>query len=155
MSTPVRPPQGTPPDRREAGGTARRKGKKRRVVQGSGFVRFLMHPVGKTLMGLVLLVIVVGAGVFIHYYSKYAKLIDERLKGGPYTTTSRIYAAPQSIAVGDVSSPGDIATALRSAGYNENKKNTTGYYALKSDSIDIFPGSESYFQEEPAAIRFA
>ncbi len=155
MSTPERPPQGKTPDRRDAGGSAARNGKKRRVVQGSGLARFLMHPVGKTLLGLILLVIVVGGGVFIHYYLKYAKLIDDRLKGGPYTSTSRIYAAPESIAVGDVSSPGDIATALRSAGYNENKKNTTGYYAIKPDSIDIFPGSESYFQEEPAAIRFS
>lgn len=155
MSTPDRPQQGKPPDRRSAGGTASRNGKKRRVVQGSGFVRFLRHPVGKTLMALILLVIVAGAGAFIHYYSKYAKRIDDELKGGPYTATSRIYAAPESIGMGDVSSPGDIATALRSAGYNENKKNTTGYYAITADSIDVFPGSESYFDQEPAAIRFS
>jgi penicillin-binding protein 1B len=160
MSTPVRPPQGTPPDRRSGNWSAgrvgpNRRGKSARVVRGSGIVRFLLHPAGKILAGLVLLTIVVGAGTFIYYYNKYAKLIDERLKGGPYTATSRIYAAPHSVDVGDVTTPGEIATALRRAGYNENSKNTTGYYAIKPDSIDIFPGSESYFDQEPAAIRFS
>ena len=73
----------------------------------------------------------------------------------PYKTTSRIYAAPRAIDLGDASSPGDIATDLRRAGYNENKKNSTGYYVVNPDSIDIFPGVDSYFQQEPAAIRFA
>ena len=165
MSTTDRPPQG-PPDRRSANWSAGRagsdtrngsgrKGKNRRVVRGRGFVRFLMHPVGKTLMGLCLLVLLVGAGIFIHYYNFYAKVIDERVKGGFYTPTSRIYAAPTSVDTGDVSSPGDIATELRHAGYNENKKNTTGYYVIKPDSIDVFPGADSYFAQEPAAIRFA
>ena len=163
MSTQDRPPQGTLPDRRNADwNTGRavnqkrsRNGRNRRVVRGSGFGRLMVHPAGKILMTLVLLSVVAGAGVFIYYYDKYAKVIDDRLRGGPYTATSRIYAAPASVDVGDISSPGEIATALRRAGYNENKKNTTGYYAIKPDSIDIFPGAESYFDQEPAAIRFS
>jgi penicillin-binding protein 1B len=160
MSTTDRPPQGTLPDRRSGGWNPGRTGKgrsgrNRRVVHGSRLVRFLLHPVGKILVGLVLLVVLAGAGVFIYYYNEYAKVIDQRLRGGPYTATSRIYAAPESVDVGDTSSPGDIASALRRAGYNENPKNTTGYYAIKPDSIDIFPGAESYFDQEPAAIRFS
>ena len=114
-----------------------------------------MHPVGKVTIGLLLLAIVAGAGVFIHFYLFYAKVIDQTLKGGPYKTTSRIYAAPRSVDIGDASTPADIATDLRRAGYNENKKNATGYYVVNPDSIDIFPGADSYFQQEPAAIRFA
>jgi len=160
MSTTDRPPQGTPPDRRSASWNTGRasqgsRGKKRRVVQGSGFARFLMHPVGKILLVIVLLCVITGGGAFIYYYNKYAKVIDERLKGGAFTATSRIYATPESVDVGDASTPGDIATALRRAGYSENSKNTTGYYAMKPDSIDIFPGVESYFRQEPAAIRFS
>jgi len=49
----------------------------------------------------------------------------------------------------------EIATALRKAGYSENRKDSIGYYTLRPDSIDIFPGSESYFDQEPAAIRIA
>lgn len=160
MSTTDRPPQGTPPDRRSASwnpGRARQgsRGGKRRVVQGSRFVRFLMHPVGKILMAIVLLGVITGGGAFVYYYNKYAKVIDDRLKGGAYTATSRIYAAPESVDVGDTSSPADIATALRRAGYTESSKNVIGYYAIKPDSIDIFPGVESFFRQEPAAIRFS
>jgi penicillin-binding protein 1B len=155
MSNPVRPPQGKPPDHRGAGGNSSRGGNQRRVVRGSLLARFLLHPVGKIFMILVVLGIVGGAGAFIHYYTKYAKLIDDKLKGGPFTATSRIYAAPSSVDVGDVSSPEGIATALRHAGYNENKRNTMGYYAIEANSIDVFPGADSYFDQEPAAIRFS
>lgn len=163
MSTQDRPPEDNSADRRSGkwntgrvGGERRGSGKKSgRVVQGSGIARFLMHPVGKVFMALLIVCLLGGAGAFMYYYAKYAKLIDERLKGGPYQATSRIYAAPSSVSVGDALTPGDIATDLRRAGYNENKKNTTGYYAIKPDSIDIFPGAESYFDQEPAAIRFS
>jgi penicillin-binding protein 1B len=146
MTTPDRPQQGK--------ASARRQGAKR-VVQGSRLARFLMHPVGKAFMVLALVTVVSGAGVFTYYYQKYAKLIDQRLTAGPFTSTSRIYAAPEAIAVGDITSPADIATQLRAAGYSDNSRNTMGYYVLKPDSIDIFPGAESYFRQEPAAVRFA
>ena len=113
-----------------------------------------MHPVGKAFLVLALVTVVSGAGAFIYYYQKYAKLIDDRLKGGPFTSTSRIYAAPEPIAVGDITSPAEIATELRAAGYSESSRNTMGYYVVKPDSVDIFPGAESYFRQEPAAVKF-
>jgi penicillin-binding protein 1B len=82
-------------------------------------------------------------------------MIDARLRGGPYSTTARIFAAPGSIAVDDRTSPSEIAATLRRAGYSENRKNPVGSYTLHADSIDIFPGADSYFDQEPAAVRFA
>ena len=38
--------------------------------------------------------------------------------------------------------------ALRHAGYNENRNNPIGSYTVSADSIDIFPGAESYFDQE-------
>ncbi|HXJ42311.1 MAG TPA: PBP1A family penicillin-binding protein, partial [Bryobacteraceae bacterium] len=128
--------------------------RKIRVPKNALLVRFLMHPVGKVLVGLLVVSALAGAGAFAYYYVKFAKLIDERLKGGPYTATSRVYAAPASISVGDPASPGDIATSLRRAGYNENRNNAIGYYTLRADSIEIFPGNESYFDQEPATVKF-
>ncbi len=52
-------------------------------------VRFFLHPVGKTLVVFVACVLIASAALFVHYYNKYSKLIDERLSGGAYTTTSR------------------------------------------------------------------
>ena len=44
---------------------------------------------------------------------------------------------------------------LRHAGYNENRNNSIGSYTVKADSIDIFPGADSYFDQEPATVKFA
>jgi penicillin-binding protein 1B len=126
-----------------------------RVPKNARLVRFLLHPAGKVLVGLMACLTLAGAVLFIHFYNSYAKLIDERLRGGTYTATARIYAAPGSIAVGDPVSPNDIAVVLRHAGYNENRNNPVGYYTLRPDSIDIFPGAESYFDQEGAAVKFA
>ncbi|MDE3198473.1 MAG: PBP1A family penicillin-binding protein, partial [Acidobacteriota bacterium] len=98
---------------------------------------------------------IAGAAVFVYYYNVYAKLIDERLRAGAYSTTSRIYAAPETVTVGDTATSSDVAASLRRAGYNENRKNPIGYYTLSPDSIEIFPGSDSYFDQEPATVKFA
>src|SRR5262249_21461143 len=126
-----------------------------KVAKNGWFFRFLLGPVGKTVLALIVVTLLVAGGIFIHYYNLYAKLIDQRLKGGPYTATSRIFAAPQPVAVGDPGSPADIAAALRRAGYNESHKNTSGYYEIRPEAIDVFPGVDSYFAQEPAAIRFS
>ncbi len=132
----------------------RKSERKIRVPRNAGLVRFFLHPVGKTLLVLAAGLIVAGGAVFVHYYSVYSKMIDERLRGGPYRTTARIFAAPGSVAVGDAGTPNDLATTLRRAGYNENRTNPVGSYSVQADSIDIFPGQDSYFDQEPATIKF-
>ena len=123
MINPERPQQGK--------GSGRRTGA-RRVQGGSKLARALMHPVGKAFLVLALVTVVSGAGAFIYYYQKYAKLIDDRLKGGPFTSTSRIYAAPEPIAVGDITSPAEIATELRAAGDDALAKLTAAREMLAS-----------------------
>src|SRR5262245_12853298 len=115
-----------PPSNRQSKGSAGKR--KVRVPQNAGLVRFLLHPAGKIFLTVVLTVIIVGIGVFVHYYNLYSKMIDERLRGGAYSTTARIYAAPDSIAIGDKSTPSDVAAMLRHAGYNENRNNSIGSY---------------------------
>ncbi len=129
-------------------------GRKIRVQKDAWLVRFFLHPAGKTLLAVVVLALAAGAGIFVHFYKLYSKTIDERLNGGPYNSTARIFAAPDSVSVNDKSSPSEIAAALRRAGYNENRNNPVGSYTVTPDSIDIFPGAEAYFDQEPATIKF-
>jgi len=140
------------PKRPSPGKAARRKV---RVPRNALLVRFLLHPVGKTFLLVLACLLVVGLGVFVHYYNVYAKLIDERLRGGPYSTTARIFASPEAVAVGDRTTPSEIATQLRHAGYSENRNNAVGSYTVRADSIDVFPGTDSYFDQEPATVKFA
>jgi penicillin-binding protein 1B len=92
---------------------------------------------------------------FTYYYSKYASLIDRKLREGPFANTSMLFAAPQVVMVGDKISTADIAAALRRSGYAESKATGSrlGWYNLRPDAIEIFPGALSYFDNEEAVIK--
>lgn len=113
-----------------------------------------MHPAGKVLLALTVLCFCGGLMIFSYYYLKFARLVDEKLAGGPFTNTSRLFAAPDAVNIGDEGDPEEIAAQLRRAGYGENRSNRMGFYNLRGRSIEIFPGPDSYFQEEAGLIRF-
>lgn len=125
------------------------------IPKKAAFVRFLLHPWGKALL---ITFFVLNTGLllaFTFYYSKYAKLIEYKLRNGPFTNTSMLFAAPQPVAVGDQIDPQEIATALRRSGYADSKSTSRmGWYNLRPGAIEIFPGPDSYFDEDDAVIKF-
>src|SRR5580700_11438223 len=88
-----------------AGGKGKRK---IRVPQNALLVRFLLHPAGKVFLAAIILLLIAGLGVFVHFYGVYSKMIDERLLGGPYSTTARIFAAPEAVSLQDQTTPSDV-----------------------------------------------
>jgi penicillin-binding protein 1B len=126
-----------------------------RVPQKAGLARFLLGPVGRVLIAFSVLVLLVGLAAFTYFYAKYSKLVDEKLKAGPFANTAKIFAAPRTIAVGDVMTPAGVAAELRSSGYNESRGNAVGWFRSGWDTIEVFPGPDSYFDQEAALIRFA
>ncbi len=127
-----------------------------RVPRKAYLVRFFLHPVGKILAVSCALAFLLAAGVFTHYYTKYSRLIDQKLRAGPFANTSKIFAAPRLIAAGDPITANEIATDLRRCGYTESRGNPIGSFTLRPDgAIEIFPGPESYFDEEAGVIKFA
>ncbi len=96
-----------------------------------------------------------GAWPFTLLYAKYSKLIDEKLRAGPFANTAKIFAAPTSIAIGDATTPDEIAAELRRSGYTESRANPMGYYQVHPNSIEIFPGQDSYFDQEAGVIKFS
>jgi len=125
-----------------------------RVQAHSGLARFLLGPVGRFLMIAVALFTVAVAGVFEYFYVQYSHVVEQKLHV-PFANTAKIYGAPESVALGDVLSPADIAAQLRRSGYTEAHSNLTGYYQIHPSSIEIFPGPESYFDQEAGLIKFA
>jgi penicillin-binding protein 1B len=59
------------------------------------------------------------------------------------------------VAVGEAATPAGIAAELRRSGYNESRGNPIGYYLLQPNSIEVFPGPESYFDQEAGVVKFA
>jgi penicillin-binding protein 1B len=134
----------------------KKKEVKVRVPGDARFTRFLMGPYGKTLLAGVVLLVTAGVLGFTYFYAKYSRLIDEKLRAGPFANTSKIYAAPKVIGVGDAISADDIVLALRHAGYRESRDNPMGWFNVRPDgALEIFPGRDSYFREEAGVIKFA
>jgi len=113
-----------------------------------------MHPAGKIFLVLFVLSLTAGFGVFTYYYVKYAKLIEVKLKAGPFANTSMLFAAPQTVDVGDTEDPQEIASELRRSGYTESPSNRMGYFTLKTNEIDVYPGPDSYFKRDDGVIKF-
>ncbi len=119
-----------------------------------GVARFVLGRGGRILVIGLSLILILGLGAFTYFYYIYARVIDEKLKAGPFANTAKLFAAPESVSVGDAKTPADIAGELRRSGYTESRSNPIGSYQTQPYSISIFPGKDSYFEQEPGVIKF-
>ncbi len=124
------------------------------VPKKASAVRFFLRPWGKILIAIVAIAVTAGLAVFTYYYSFYSRRIEAKLAAGPYANTSMLFSAPKTIAVGDVATPPEIAGELRHSGYSESHNNRMGYFAIKPDEIDIYPGPDSYFKRDEGVVKF-
>jgi penicillin-binding protein 1B len=125
-----------------------------KVPRQARLARFFTSRLGMILLGTMAGFAIVSIVVFTTLWVHYAKIVDIRLRGGPFSTTAKIYAAPEVIGVGDVVTPSDIVADLRRSGYTESRSNREGWFDVKGDSLEIFPGPESR-DTESGVIRFA
>ena len=117
----------------------------------------------KLLLGagvLMLLLFVTGAGVLIHSYLHFSRIIDARLDGNVFGDPALILAAPSAVQGGQTANARDIATHLRKAGYIEGQNvQGVGSFSLTANRLEIRPGPESFFQnghnvEGPVRLDF-
>src|SRR5215472_16811704 len=88
-----------------------------RIPRHSWLARFALGHFGRVLIIGFALFVIIGLGAFTYFYSKYARLFDEKLRAGLFANTAKIFAAPESIALGDQTTPAAIAAELRRSGY--------------------------------------
>lgn len=103
------------------------------------------------------IVVLLLVSVFVAWaiYSKYARIADQKLAEGLFPKSSLVYAAQEDVGVGDKGTPIQFGQRLRESGYVEDARNNpVGWYHLRSDAIEIFPGRQSYGGSEPAVLRF-
>jgi penicillin-binding protein 1B len=67
-----------------------------------------------------------------------------------------VFAAPRVVSVGDEISPQEIIAQLHSSDYGETSGNRMGWYHRRADGgIEVFPGADSYFDDEAGVIKFS
>jgi penicillin-binding protein 1B len=129
--------------------------KRFRFARKAMLVRLLTHPVGKVLLTFSLLAGTAGLLTFTYYYVKYSRLIEQKLSSGPFQSTAKVFAAPGVVSTGDEISAQEIIEQLTRSGYSESHTNPLGWYRLREDAVEIFPGPDSYFDREGGLIRFS
>jgi penicillin-binding protein 1B len=97
--------------------------------------------------------IAISVGMF--YYMRSARLIDAKLRVGPFTQSVNVYAAPMKLRVGDSVTSDTIVTQLHKGGYTTAARNGIGHYAINNGTLEIYPGPDSYFGPEPAVLHFS
>jgi len=125
------------------------------VPKKAGLSRFFLHPFGKAVLAIALVLVVGFMAFFTWSWVKYSKLVTAKLGAGPFATTSMLFASPSMLTVGDEASPEQIAADLRRSGYTESRRNAMGYFTLAPNEIDVYPGPDSMFDPEGGVIRFA
>lgn len=93
--------------------------------------------------------------VFGSFYLRYARIIDQRLAAGPFSGSINIYTAPRTVAVGDALTLQDVVGQLRRSGYTTASGNTIGWYNLRPDAVEVFPGRDSDGDVEQGVLYFA
>src|SRR5262245_27035012 len=117
--------------------------------------RMTAHPAGRFAVGFGIAAAIVCLLGFTYTYVKFARVLDEKLTAGPFPNTSKLFAAPRKISKGDESTMAEIVAQLRRSGYGESTGNRMGYYTAKETEISVFPGPDSYFEQEACLIRLA
>src|SRR6266849_2767605 len=102
-----------------------------------------MNPWGKAFLLAFTVSVTLSVGVFTYYYVKYARMIEEKLRAGPFANTSLLYAAPRPVMLGDNGQLDEIASYLRRCGYSESNSNRLGWFHLRPDAIEINPGPDA------------
>jgi len=114
----------------------------------------------KALLATGVLIFLLGIGIFVYYYVRFARLIDARLSGDVFANASLVFAAPTEVRVGQPGSAAEFASRLRKALYAEGKSGSeVGTYRLVGNRLEIYPGPLSFFQGEdsrpgPTALVF-
>ena len=116
------------------------------------FSRLLLHPAGKIAAGTLAFFLLVAGGLFTYAWVHYSRIIDQKLKEGPFARTAMLYAAPEPVSVGDRITPNELVSALKARGYSESRSNRMGWYHLRTDAVELFPGVDAYTRSEAAVV---
>jgi penicillin-binding protein 1B len=115
---------------------------------------FLKRRVVQIAIAIFFLLMSICAVVFLTFYIRLARMTDRKLSAGPFSDSVNVYSAARAIATGEPGSPAEIAARLRRNGYSTARGNPTGWYNVRPDAIEIFPGRDATPEQEPGVFYF-
>jgi len=107
-------------------------------------------------LGVVIVVSIVAVAIFAHFYSRYERIVDDRISRPIFNESAQIFAAADRITTGDERTMQTIAAELRRAGYlssSETGKSYIGSYSQRGPKLLIQPGPESYHPGQQATVQ--
>ncbi len=134
----------------------KKPGRPKSGARKAAFLQFLMRPAGKVILASLVALATLGTVTLSFFYLRFARLADEKLAAGPIGSSAMLLAAPRKVAVGDQVSIEELVAELERAGYTTSESNRLGWYHVRPDALEFFPGRESYLAGEGGAtIKFA
>ena len=107
-------------------------------------------------LGSVVLLCIAAAITFSVFYSKYERIVDERIRRPIFNEPAQIFAAADRISVGDQRTLDSIITDLRLAGYASGGEDVTanaGIYSQHGPKIQVKPGPDSFQPHQQATVQ--
>ena len=108
--------------------------------------------------GVLLLLCLIALITFSVFYSKYERIVDDRIRRPIFNEPAQIFAAADRVSIGDERTMSGIIAELRSAGYvsgSESATSSVGVYSQHGPKIQIKPGPNSYHPGQEATLRVA
>jgi penicillin-binding protein 1B len=97
--------------------------------------------------------VLLGFAVFTFYYVEYAHIVDRLLAAGPFAGTVDVFSAPRTVAIGDALGKDELVARLRHNGYSAARGNPLGWYNVRANAVEVFPGRNSG-GGEPGMLEF-
>ncbi len=104
---------------------------------------------------VLILIAIAGAIFFMIVDVRFSRMINHRLEMGPFANSINIYTAPEDVAVGDALTLEEVLARLRHSGYSTARGNTIGWYHLRANGVEIFPGRDSFSGGDGAVLEFS
>jgi penicillin-binding protein 1B len=102
---------------------------------------------GLIIAGAVAVVLLVGTGVFLHYWFSFENMMDARLSGHVFEQASELLSAPARIEVGQSLDQQQLVAYLQRAGYTDQADDfSPGWYQASGSYVEIYPSASSYFE---------
>ncbi len=92
---------------------------------------------------------------WFYLYFKLAHRVDRRLAEGPFSSSTAILAAPQTLSAGEAVSEQQVVQSLQESAYSQTSGNPVGWFQQRGAAIEIHPGARAVGSSTPVRLEFS